>query len=145
MVYQYKYRNDRGSLDEIIELSKPFIIQWLGHKSITSVLPAPPSKNRSFQPVYELAKKIVYILGATYNENILLKSSLTQSKNLTALEKEKIGGTITKEAMARRDQNILLIDDLYETGTTLNECVKELRKDSNIHKAYVLTLTKTKG
>jgi len=146
LLYQYKYKNNRECLDEIIELSKPFIIQWLGHKNITSVLPAPPSnKNRSYQPVYEMAKKIAYVLGAAYNENVLAKCSVTQSKDLTAREKEKIGGTITKRAMAKRNQNVLLVDDLYQSGATLRECVKELRRDPHIGDIYVLTITKTKG
>lgn len=46
---------------------------------------------------------------------------------------------------AKRDCNILLIDDIYHTGTTLNSCVKALREDSRIKSIYVLTMTKTKG
>ena len=44
-----------------------------------------------------------------------------------------------------RDCNILLIDDIYHTGTTLNSCVKALREDFRIKNIYALTMTKTKG
>lgn len=145
LVYQYKYKNNNRCLDEIIELSKPFIIQWLENKNITSVLPVPPSKNRLVQPVFEIAKRIALILGAAYNEDVLLKCSVAQSKNLTTQDKEKIGGTIAKRVMAKRNQNVLLVDDLYQSGATLSECVKELRKDQHIGNIYVLTITKTKG
>jgi predicted amidophosphoribosyltransferase len=145
LVYRYKYKNNYDCLEEIIELTEPFIRQWLKHKNITSVLPVPPSnKRRLIQPVFEIAKEIADILGAGYNENVLLKSSLTQSKNLNALEKEKIESTITKMKVAKKRQNILLVDDLYQSGATLNECVKILKKDQNIAKIYVLTMTKTK-
>ena len=38
-----------------------------------------------------------------------------------------------------------IIDDLYGTGCTLNQCTDVLRKDSNIKKIYVLAITKTKN
>ena len=41
--------------------------------------------------------------------------------------------------------NILVIDDLYSTGATLNETCKTLRKDSNVKNIYCLAMTKTKG
>ena len=41
--------------------------------------------------------------------------------------------------------NILIIDDLYSTGATLNETCKILRKDSNVKNIYCLAMTKTKG
>lgn len=40
---------------------------------------------------------------------------------------------------------MLIIDDLYGTGATLNEACKALRKDGNVKKIYCMVLTKTKG
>lgn len=41
--------------------------------------------------------------------------------------------------------DVLIIDDLYGTGATLNEACKALRKDDNVKKIYCMVLTKTKG
>ena len=50
--------------------------------------------------------------------------------------------TATKRA--KKEQNILLVDDLYSSGRTLNGCVNILKKDSNVLKIFVLTMTKTR-
>lgn len=146
LVYQFKYRGQYQYLYKIIALAKPFVIEWASQKDITSVLPVPSSNsNRAYQPAFEIAKEIALLLNAGYNDTVLQKTSSIQSKELTNEEKQKISGTIIKTKMAKRKHNMLLVDDLYQTGTTLTECVKELRKDSNIQKIYVLTMTKTKG
>lgn len=46
---------------------------------------------------------------------------------------------------SKRKVNILVVDDLYESGTTLNEICRVLKRDQNINNIYVLTMTKTKG
>ena len=42
------------------------------------------------------------------------------------------------------ETSILLVDDLYKTGETLNESINILKTDSNLHNIYILTMTKTK-
>ena len=56
-----------------------------------------------------------------------------------------IKGTIEKEKPATREHKILLIDDLYKTGSTMKECVEQLRADPKIKKVLVLAITKTKN
>jgi predicted amidophosphoribosyltransferase len=75
---------------------------------------------------------------------VLHKTSSIQSKGLNLEEKARIRGTIVKSGSARKMIDILLVDDLYQTGSTLTECVSVLRQDPYIRKIYVLTITKTK-
>ena len=44
-----------------------------------------------------------------------------------------------------RNKRILLVDDIYSTGTTANECVKILKEDPNVLSVSLLAITKTKG
>jgi len=66
-----------------------------------------------------------------------------KSKDLFAHQKGEIIGTIKKRKRAKRILNILLIDDVDDTGETLRETVSGLKTDLNIKDIYVLTLTKT--
>ena len=43
------------------------------------------------------------------------------------------------------DVSILIVDDLYSTGATLNEVCKILKQDKNVGNIYCLVMTKTKG
>lgn len=41
-----------------------------------------------------------------------------------------------------KESNILLIDDIFDTGATANECVRLLKQDPNILNVYFLAITK---
>lgn len=54
-----------------------------------------------------------------------------------------IKGSIIKEKNFKKKVNILLVDDLFDSGATLNEAVDMLKRDINVADVYVLTMTKT--
>lgn len=56
-----------------------------------------------------------------------------------------ISGMIRKNKNIDNEVSILVIDDLYSTGATLNEVCKVLRNDKNVKIIYCLAMTKTKG
>ena len=85
------------------------------------------------------------LLIKEYITNILRKRITTQSKNLETDDKKEIVNSMYMTKRAKRKANVLLIDDLYQTGVTLTAAVKVLRTDPNINNIHVLTLTKTKG
>ena len=62
-------------------------------------------------------------------------------------EKQKIieGAFKFKNANLTKNKKILLFDDIYETGITLREVAKTLKKEGLIQNLYVLTITKTRS
>lgn len=147
LVYQLKYKNNKNKVNDIIKLIDPFLKQWTILTDIDVVIPIPPTKkNRIFQPVFEISDKIAKHINKPIRFDFLEKIDSEQLKNLTPEEKNNaISGSIIKHKNFIRKVNILLIDDLYKSGTTLNEVCKILKTDTNVNNIYVLTMTKTKN
>ncbi len=144
-LYELKYNKDLSKLDDIMKIVESFLPSWRVISDIDVVLPAPPSnENRIFQPVFIIAKRVGEYLKRDVFIDVLVKKDTEQSKNLSLYDKNKVLNSIMMKRNAKRPYNILIIDDLYQTGVTLNAAVKALRTDSNIKNIYVLTLTKTR-
>lgn len=100
----------------------------------------PSNKKRKYQPVFELSKEI-----AKYLDKKCMIDILTKSNNFQVKDGYNIYGAIKQNKKIESKSNILVVDDLYSTGMTLNEVCKILKKDSNVNKIYCLAITKTKG
>ncbi|WP_416198783.1 MAG: Putative amidophosphoribosyltransferase [Sporanaerobacter sp.] len=147
LVYQLKYKNEEELVYDIIKLIDPFLKKWDVIKKVDIVIPVPPSnKSRSFQPVFLIAEKIAESLNKPVVLDLLEKVDSEQIKNLTSEEKTKaISGSIVKRENFKINVNLLLVDDIYKSGTTLKEVCNVLKRDKNVDNVYVLTMTKTRG
>lgn len=144
LIYQLKYNYKYDNIDKIISLIGYYLINYSTlNGKFDVVLPIPPSKkDRDVQPVFLIAKAISNLFNCYYADNVLVKTSDEQSKNM--VDKQSIQGTIQQQLFAPKKMNVLLVDDIYSTGATANECVKVLRNDKNIDKIYYLAMTYTK-
>lgn len=141
LIYKFKYQKDKGSLPKIINLAEDILEKWNLREKVDIVIPVPPSnKKRYYQPVFEIAREIAKFLNKECKVNMLSKESDLQVK-----DGYNISGKIKQNMQIDRKANILIIDDLYSTGATLNEVCKTLKKDKNVGKIYCLVMTKTKG
>jgi predicted amidophosphoribosyltransferase len=143
-LYRFKYRNDFNTLNTILAIMEPFLDEWKALQVVDVVLPVPPSKkNRLYQPAFEIAQKVAEYLKKPFSEEVLIKTTDEQLKNQSSDEKSIITGSIKQLRPAKRPCNLLLVDDLFQSGATIAECVKVLRQDKLIEKIYVLAITKT--
>lgn len=145
LLTDFKYHGRYGNLIEIVDTAKRFLESQPEMKNVESILPVPPTKIRAYQPTFEIAQALAEELKVFYRNDILENISDVEAKGLSADEKYQLVGSIVKRKMASRKHNTLLIDDLYQTGSTLEQCTSLLRQDPLINKIYVLTITKTKN
>jgi len=88
-------------------------------------------KQRGFNQAEEIAKKLSKFLKITLLNNVLVKTKETLPQ-VELSEKER--GENIKEAFSYqhpelvKDKKILLIDDVYTTGSTMEECARVLKK-----------------
>ncbi len=146
LVYQLKYQKNKDIINDIMKLVKPALDQWGIEEKVDIIIPIPPSdSSRNFQPVFLIAKAIANYLNIPTSTQVLKKTKAEQLKNISNEKKlDSIKNSITKEKEFLRKVSILLVDDLYDSGVTLNEAVNVLKKDKNVDEVYVLVMTKTR-
>ncbi|CAC42012.1 ComF family protein [Listeria monocytogenes] len=144
-LYELKYQQKRDKITDIGEIIEPLLKEIDLENKVDYIIPVPSSTQRDFQPVDVICEKVSEIINKDICCGVLNKNSSNQSKNLTLEDKKKLVGTIERKKMFLVEANVLLVDDLYQSGQTLTECVNVLRNDKNIKNIYVLCMTKTKN
>ena len=101
-------------------------------------------KKRGFNQCSVLAKNISSILDIPVID-CLVKVKETKEQKLLGKE-ERMKNILDAFEIKNKEKlfkkNILLIDDVYITGATINECKKNIEK-CNINKIYLLTIAKS--
>ncbi|MCG6122241.1 MAG: ComF family protein [Microvirga sp.] len=113
---------------------------------IDFVLPVPPSTYRARQPVTELARAVANLLSVPCIENLLTSNAGSSLKDEKDREKKLAllaGRLVVDDILPDGKSNLLLIDDLFDTGATLEAACSMLRTYPKVAKIYVATLTWT--
>lgn len=117
-------------------------------KSYDTIVPVPISKQRYKQRGYNqcelLGREIANIVDIQYENNCIFKQKniIEQSK----LNKEERirniqGAYYLKNGKKLKNKNVLVLDDIYTTGSTVNECCKIIN-EAKPNKIGVLTIAK---
>jgi ATP-dependent DNA helicase RecQ len=143
LAFRFKYRQDRTVLPTLVE---HLLALCTAHPRLTDVdalVPVPPSKPRAFDPVRVLADA----LGTRLDQPVwpvLAKTRLSApQKELRTLAQKKanVAGAFVLQSQVR-GKRLLVLDDLYDSGATLEEVTRVLRRGGAV-RVYVLTLTRT--
>ena len=117
-------------------------------RSCDIIIPVPISKKRNKQRGYNQSLLIARELSKKANIE-LVNNCLYKTKNVieqSKLSKEERIENIQDVYEIKRqgklaNKKILLVDDIFTTGSTANECCKMLNK-ANAKEIYVLTIAK---
>jgi len=143
-LYQLKYKGDWGKIAPLaLAISKDIFPRF---KNVGLIIPMPPSKQRAKQPVAELASALGKIVSLNVFDNLLSKRAVGKQLKDVVSKEEKIA--LLKASFSCSDGiqgngrwNALIVDDLYDTGATLEAACDTLRKYDKINKIYVATVT----
>jgi predicted amidophosphoribosyltransferase len=146
LLYRLKYRGDKSTLPSIIEVVVAFVKNWAIKPDV--IMPMPPSKlQRPFQPVVEIASGLSKALQIPLDATSLKKTKTTPqmkdigdySERVAALESVfNVGGDLN-------GKQILLIDDLLQSGATLNVAAQTLKRQGQVKAVYAIALTRTRS
>ncbi len=143
-LYAYKYKGREQLVEGLIHLLYQTYRRHYSHRSIEAITFVPLYEDRLQQRTFNQAEQLAKGLGKRANLPVydLLErhhptrkqSRQTRQARLHALE----GAFGMKEEIPHAGNKILLIDDVYTTGSTVNECSRVLR-EGGWEEVYILT------
>ena len=143
LAYRLKYQGDRsvlpGLIDQALELgaNHPELFQ------VDAVIPVPPSVQRSNDPVSSFASLLAKRMGLRYLPALKKVKETVQQKELqtSASKRNNVAGAFAITAQIK-SQRLLVVDDLFDSGATLEETYRVLRS-AGAAEVFVFTITRS--
>ena len=118
--------------------------EWSLLDKIDGIIAVPPSKPRIIQPLFQLVKLVGEKVNKPISLDFFSKLTSEEIKNLPVEKKlDLFKNSIRKNRDLTRKGSVLLIDDLYSTGTTLKSLCALLKDDMNVENIYILVVAKS--
>ncbi len=110
------------------------------------IVPMPPSSIRARQPVFEVANELAQLMSLTSWENILTKAPGGASLKNLVTKQDKVNAlagriTVTDAIATQGKWDALLLDDLFDSGASMEAATAALKTYSKVDKVYVAALT----
>ena len=148
LILKYKFEEKPYLYHSFIYFFDNFQKKYFQNENYDIILSVPISKKRYKLRGYNqsslIAKGIAASLNIKYENNILIKTKNTQKQSLLNKELRKTNVENSYKVVNEKiikNKNLLLIDDIYTTGSTLNECSRMLKK-AGCKKITTYTLAK---
>ncbi|WP_230590977.1 ComF family protein [Delftia acidovorans] len=141
--FQLKYRSDWAQVPVLAQALAVNILPKIS--SVGFIVPMPASKVRDRQPVTEVARALGMLVQKPVFESLAktpggpsLKDLQTKQEKLDALtQRLSVVHHITNEGR----WDVLLVDDLYDSGASMETACAALRGYEKVNKIYVAALT----
>lgn len=149
-MYRFKYQNRQEYAcyygGEIVRVYG----EWIRRKGIEGIVPIPlhraRKRQRGYNQVELLAKEIGRQMGLPVYTDLLKRVRKTKAqKNLNDTErKNNLKKAFKTQGNKVQLKHILLVDDIYTTGSTINEAAAELQK-TGIERVYYISVCIGRG
>jgi competence protein ComFC len=145
LLYRLKYKADMAAANDIIAAAAEYLKPHAAKFDL--IVPVPPSGTRAVQPVITLARGIAGATKLPVIECITLTRAATQLKGVTDVDKRKelLAGLHAVDTKQTKGKRILLFDDLFRSGSTMNAITDLLLGAGQAASVSVLTITRTRS
>jgi len=146
LLYRLKFRGDKSVVSEIAEVVGTFAESYLPKMDL--IVPVPPSTPRKEQPVILLANAIGDRIDIPVFEDCVWKVRETsQLKNVFDFDERSrlLDGAFEIDRSVAKGKTVLLFDDLYRSGATLNAVNSLLYDRGGAKDVLALALTRTRS
>lgn len=145
LLYQLKYKGRPEAAQSIIETAATYLRPH--RPKFDLLIPVPPSSARPLQPVITLAQGIGAAIGLPVVECVATTHSTAQLKNVSDPDERQklVAGLYVVDPAYTAGKDILLFDDLFRSGTTLNAITDVLLRQGQARSVRVITITRTRS
>ncbi len=145
LLYQLKYRGDQGALKMILSATVEYLRERAQGR-FDLIVPVPPS-NPTRTVTSQLANGLAIGLGTGFSATALVKSKNTselKSVSDPEVRKQILEGAFRADKQQVASKTVLLVDDLYRSGATLEAATEALIVQGGAKSVYVLAVTRTR-
>ena len=145
LLNRLKYRGDQSAAPEIIATAVKYLEPH--SQKFDRIIPVPPSTIRAVQPVIILANGIGNALGVPVVDCIATTREATQLKGIIDPDRrrELLDGLHEVDPIHTETGNILLFDDLFRSGATMNAITDVLMRKGKAASVRAFTITRTRS
>ena len=146
LLFRLKYRSDETALMELVEAASSFIRKWAVKPSM--IVPVPPTRAyRKLQPVARLAEELGARLKIpTTHDAIRKQKQFAELKNVYDGEERRklLEGAFVVNSSRVKGHRVLLVDDLYRSGATMN-AIADVLLSSGATSVFAFAFTQTRS
>lgn len=142
-IHHLKYRNGKNIAPYLARFASDCVLEFID--KIDAIAFVPLTRHKEAKRGYNQARLIAQELSLIHNKPLydgLTKTRKTPEQNKLGLTGRSTNVKGAFAANTRAPGNILLVDDVYTTGSTVNECALALRK-MGASEVLVMTIART--
>lgn len=149
-LYRFKYQNRREYAEYYSAELMRVYGGWIKERGIQAVVPIPLSgkrrRQRGFNQAELVARKVAKRMNLPVYGRLLIRTRDTKAQK--GLNDQERKNNLKRAFKTRKNKvqlnHILLIDDIYTTGSTMNEAAKELKR-AGAEQVYCLSISIGRG
>jgi len=145
LIYRLKYQGRKDALEELVTVCAAFVRSW--GPPMDAIVPVPPSRVRAVQPVLLLATGLAKQLSVPLRDVVQRETSPKQLKDVFDYhERIKLLENVHNvTSTVLRGKSVLLVDDLFRSGATLNAVTEALHTKGKVSAVYAFAPTRTRS
>ncbi len=145
LLYRLKYGKDKSVIEAIVTTAADFVNSkaW----PVELVVPVPPSRYRTFQPLIALAEELAVALNVLFCGGCVAKvKQIPELKDVFGFNEraKSLASAFQVDRLKVKGTHVLLFDDLYRSGATMNAVSSELRQPGEASSVYAMAITMTR-
>lgn len=146
LLYRLKYKSDQGVLIELADTVAGFVHGWPIRTD--ALIPVPSTRYRAIQPVISVGKLVAERMRMAFLPGVLARTRETpELKNVYDYHTrtELLAGLHSVAPGGLEGRRVLLFDDLYRSGATMNAVTEVLYEQGRAGDVFALAITRTRS